>query len=147
MRAIPSPTSMTRPASCRSTSASYPSSWRLMISLISSALIIVLSPCQPFAQARQLSVETAVENEAADLSHEAAQERGIELLIDNDALAQHLLEPLAEPPLVLVREAHCRAHRGTGLTEVFVEQRAVRPEDLGEMIGTAALGDDAGEIL
>src|SRR5260370_1172578 len=40
MRAMPSPTSMTRPTSCRSTSGSYPASWRLMISLISPALII-----------------------------------------------------------------------------------------------------------
>src|SRR6185503_18948580 len=41
----------------------------------------VLSPCQPLAHARELPVETAVENEAADLGDEPAEQRGVDLLL------------------------------------------------------------------
>src|SRR5207245_8912254 len=106
MRAMPSPTSMTRPTSWRSTSASYPASWRLMISLISPALIAmsspyVDSPCverlrlanpyalslrEPLTDARELSVQTSVEHEAADLGNEAAHQARIDFFFEHDLL-------------------------------------------------------------
>src|SRR5688572_29252760 len=90
---MPSPTSMTRPTSCRSTSASKPASWRLMISLISPALIIlVLSESSlGFRQALfhllQLSVHAAVHDEAADLRDEAAEQVLVHDLFDEDRAA------------------------------------------------------------
>src|SRR5258706_315848 len=103
MRAMPSPTSKTRPTSWRSTSDSKPASWRLMISLISAALImsfprrgatppfrtspqglherssrsnvVSLRARQTITHAVELSVEAAVKDHASDLGHEAAQPR------------------------------------------------------------------------
>ena len=42
----------------------------------------VLSPCEALAHARELPVETAVENEAADLGDEAAQQRSVHGLLE-----------------------------------------------------------------
>ncbi len=80
-----------------------------MISLISSALIM-LSPHQPLAHARELPVETTVENEATDLGDESAQEIGVRAFFQDDALAHELSEPAAEALLVFRRERHGRAH-------------------------------------
>src|SRR5438477_4821869 len=97
-----------------------------MISLISSALIIVLSPCQPLAHPAELPVETTVQDEAANLGDESAQERMVHLFIENDALAEHLLEPTRELPLVIRPERHRSTHVRTRLAQILVEQRTVR---------------------
>src|SRR5258706_1017842 len=122
MRAMPSPTSKTRPTSWRSTSDSKPASWRLMISLISAALImsfprrgptpplrtspqglherssrsnvVSLRARQTITHAVELSVEAAVKDHASDLGHEAAQQLRIHELFDDEG-----------PPLEHPREA------------------------------------------
>src|SRR6185437_3221251 len=85
----------------------------------------VLSPCEPLAHARELPVETAVENEAADLRDEPAQQRGVDLLFQDDALAERVLELVGERPLLSVREGDRGSHLGAGAAEFVDHERPV----------------------
>src|SRR6185503_4789517 len=100
----------------------------------------VLSPCEPLAQTRELPVETAVQDEAADLRDEAAQQRGVDLLFQDDALAERTLELARQLALFSVREGDRRSHLGASAAELGVHEPPVGPDDLGQMIGPAALG-------
>ncbi len=68
------------------------------------------------------------------------------MLVQDDALAHDLLEPAAEPPLVLGQERHRRAHPGPRLAEILVDEPPVRGDDLREMVHAAALGHERGEV-
>src|SRR5262249_20628678 len=112
---MPSPTSMTRPTSCMSTSASKPASWRLMISLISPALIIAFS-CplllrESMVHSRQLSIKASVDEQAAHLGHEAAQQLPVGGFLQHHGLAAEGAAQLAgERRALRVAERHRAAH-------------------------------------
>src|SRR5438876_4749916 len=175
MRAMPSPTSMTRPTSWRSTSDSKPASWRLMISLISAALImsfprrgatppfrtspqglrerssrsnvVSLRARQTIAHAVKLSVEAAVEAHAADLGHEAAQQPRVHGLFDHECPAlEHPRETGAEARTLGVGQRDGRAQLHAGATVGIVVQRPIRGRDRGEMLGAVARRDEGEEI-
>src|SRR5512147_1614628 len=110
-----------------------------MISLISSALIMWLSPCEALAHLRQLPVETAVNDVAADLGDEAAEKRRVHALLHENALAERGPEPPGELLLLGVGERDGRAHGGACLPEVLVDQTAVGGHDLAQVIDPAAL--------
>src|SRR5713101_1772187 len=149
MRAMPSPTSMTRPTSWRSTSASYPASWRLMISLISPALIIGPSSAsrEAFSDPCELSVQAAIHDGAPDLGHEAAEEARVHDFLENHVdgladLSSHITARLAARarlasrdqgtaegglqlrPLVL-RQRHRRSYPGADTSEILVDHVSV----------------------
>src|SRR5438309_2380555 len=120
-----------------------------MISLISPALIIPapLPVRQSFPDARQLAVEAAVHDEAADLGDEAAEEVLIDdLLHDHLRAAEGAAEPLGQRRTVGLgqrhRAAHARAHAAAG----GVEHGAIRLRDGAEVIGAAVGGDQVEEV-
>src|SRR5215831_4596102 len=117
-----------------------------MISLISSALIMCYPPASR-SRIPELPVETAVQDVAADLSDEPAQERMVHLFLQNDPLAEHLLESYRESLLVLGTERNSRAHVSLSLTEIFVEKRPICRDDLRQMIHASSLGDETDEVL
>src|SRR5262249_48016769 len=117
-----------------------------MISLISSALIIGLSPCQPLAHLRQLAVETSVNDVAADLRDEAAEQGGVHAFLEEDALAEHAFQLVPERLLLRVAEGGRRAHGGARLAEILVDEGAVPRDDLAEVIHAAALGYETHKI-
>src|SRR5712691_4423120 len=126
MRAMPSPTSMTRPASWRSTSASYPASWLLMISLISPALIIGPSSAsrEAFFDPGELSVQAAIHDGAPDLGHEAAEEGRVHDFLENhvDGLAELSSHVTAR----LAARAWLTSH-GQGAAEGGLQRRPLVP--------------------
>ena len=107
----------------------------------------VLSPCEALAHARELPVETAVQDEAAHLGDEPAQERSVHGLRDEDLLAEGAAEPRGELLLLVGGEGHRRPHLGAYAAELVVHERAVGGDQLGEMVHAAAGGDEADRLL
>src|SRR6266536_3655924 len=112
-----------------------------MISLISAALIIVfpldacLGASESIAHAVELRVEAAVQDRAADLGHEAAEQMRVDGLLDDELLAQqHPREPGAEALALRVGQRDGRAQLHPRLTLRFVVERTIRGRDGGEMI-------------
>src|SRR5713101_6678806 len=99
-----------------------------MISLISSALIM-LSPHQPLVHARELPVETAVENETADPGDEAAQEIRVHGFLEDDLLAELGLEAPGELVLLVIGQRHGRPDLGANPTECGVREVLIGGND------------------
>src|SRR6187401_3265350 len=117
-----------------------------MISLISSALIMGLSPCQPLAHPRQLPVETAIYDVAADLGDEAPEQRRVDALLQKDPLAEGALEAPTQFPLLRIGERRRRAHSRAGLPEILIDEIPVGRHDLREVVDAAALCQETDEI-
>src|SRR4029450_1882212 len=64
----------------------------------------VLSPCQALAHARELPVESAVDNEAAHLGDEAPEQLRVHRLLEDDLPAEYPLESRAELRLLVGAE-------------------------------------------
>src|SRR5688500_12659503 len=108
MRAMPSPTSSTVPTSSTSSAASYFSSSRSSTDVISSGRIFISIPrfsvcrsclrphgagrSQPAAKLHEPASQAPVDHRVAGADDEAAEERGIDLLLEDDRLAGRLLE-------------------------------------------------------
>src|SRR6266702_6418547 len=116
-----------------------------MISLISSALIM-LSPHQPLAHACELPVETAVENETADLGDEAAQEIRVHAFLEDDLLAERRLEMLGELRLLGIRQRDHRSDRGADPAKRGVFEVAVGGHNGRQMVQATSLGDKRHEV-
>src|SRR5262245_34548973 len=117
-----------------------------MISLISSALIMGLSPCQPLAHPPELPVETAVHDEAADLGDETAEQRRVHVLLEKNPLAERRAEASRQLVALRLGERRAGADVGARLAEIRVHQVAKRRDDLAQMIHAAALRDETDEI-
>src|SRR5580765_4381377 len=114
-----------------------------MISLISSALIMGLSPCQPLAHPRQLPVETAVHDVAADLGDEAPEQRRVDALLEEDPLADGALEASTQLLLLALSERRRRAHGRAGLPEILIDEVPIGRDDLREVVHASALRQEA----
>src|SRR3990172_10898045 len=99
-----------------------------MISLISSALIM-LSPHQPLAQARELPVETAVENETAELGDEAAQEIRVHDFLEDDSLTELGLQVPGELVLLGIGQRDGRPDLGANPAEGGVRELSIGGND------------------
>src|ERR1700682_3543457 len=110
-----------------------------MISLISSALIM-LSPHQPLAHARELPVETAVENATAHPGDEAAQEIRIHAFLEDDLLAELSLEMPRELILLGSIQCHGRGDLGANPAEGGVREVLIGGDDGRQMVQAATLG-------
>src|ERR1700675_3246179 len=117
-----------------------------MISLISSALIM-LSPHQPLAHARELPVETAVENETADPSDKAAQEIRVERFLEDDLLAELSLEAPGELVLLGIGQRHRRLDLGANPAEGGVREVLIGGNYGRQVVQAATLGDERHEVL
>jgi len=118
----------------------------LMISLISSALIM-LSPHQPLTHARELPVETAVENETAHLGDEAAQEIRVHGFFENDLLAELGLQVPGELVLLGSGQRHGRPDLGANPAKGGVGEVLIGGNDGRQVVQAAALGDERHEVL
>src|SRR5262245_25074507 len=113
-----------------------------MISLISSALIMGLSPCQPLAHPPELPVETAVHDEAADLGDEAAEQRRVHALLEENALAERAPQAACQFRALRIAERCRRPDLGARLPQILVHQVAIRGDDFPEVVHPATLGDE-----
>src|SRR5713101_4292474 len=116
-----------------------------MISLISSALIM-LSPHQPLAQARELPVETAVENETADMGDEAAQEIRVHGLLEDHLLAHRGLQAIGELALLAIGQRDAGAHLGADAAQLRVDEVAVGGDHGGEVVDPPSLRQKSREL-
>src|SRR3954453_20141444 len=104
IRAMPSPTSSTRPTSVRVTWAWNCSISRWMTEVISSALNFMRLPFdQSLAELFQSVADRGIVEVVADLDDQAADQAGVDHVPDHGGGAQHRGEPVAERgPLAVV---------------------------------------------
>src|SRR5205809_8010110 len=117
-----------------------------MISLISSALIL-LSPHQPLTHARELPVETAVENETAHPGDEAAQEIRVHAFLEDDLFVELGLEMLLELVLLGIGQRHRRGDLGANPAEAGVSHILIGGDDGRQTIEAPALPAERHDIL
>src|SRR6266446_103142 len=124
-----------------------------MTSLISAALIIValesgpLPRCQTLANPRELTIQTAVEDHAADLGDEPPQEALVHALVEHD-------RPVPERPPETCRERGAvrggERHRGADArsrpAEGRVDQPCVGRRDLPQVVRPPAHGEQRDEV-
>src|SRR5215467_15779450 len=123
-----------------------------MISLISPALIIALS-CplllrEASMHSRELSVQAAVDEQAAHLGHEAAEQLPVGGFLEHHGLAAEGAAQLAGERRALgVAERHRAPHARPDAILRFVLELAKGLDDRLEVIGSSVRGDQRQKIL
>src|SRR4051794_21868551 len=107
MRAMPSPTSSTRPTSTASIWERYSLISSSITERISSALNLMTATLDNFfADIVQPGAHRAVEQPVADLHHHAAQQVGIDLRLQHRFQVKRRSQLLDEPLALVVRQRH-----------------------------------------
>src|SRR6185503_9694659 len=145
MRAMPSPTSRTRPDSLRSISVSKPWIWRLMISLISSALIMSY-PLASRSRTRA-SCPSRLPSSMRLPTWATNPPRSEGSTVSWMMTCLPSAWPSRELLLLVLGEGHRRAHAGAHAARLDVHQIAVGLHQLGEMVHAAARGDEPQSLL
>src|SRR3954447_18900132 len=151
MRAMPSPTSRTRPTCAADMSGANPSRFLRRAALMSSRLIVrsataVLSPLQGVAKQFETATDRAVDDGVAHAGDEAALDRLVDDDPDVDVLAGGLVQRVGQPGDLIVGEGDRRADLGdllVGLTSAELDHRG---DDRRDLTGPAVADEHADQV-
>src|SRR5262245_11614079 len=157
-RAMPSPTESTVPVSATSISRPYSLISRFRMSVISAGLMSIDRSSllellgETDVELRQLGSQAAVEDHAADAGDRAAQQRGIDALLQLDLFAGPLRQRAAQPLALVVAQPDRRddpgPHPARGLVgepaELLVDgvevDQPAAVDQIGQEVGDGAAG-------
>src|SRR5690606_24130995 len=114
-RAMPSPTSMTRPTWVSSTSGAKPSRFFLIAAVMSAVLIVSSAISEGLSELVQAGTDGAVEDGVADLGDDATHHGRVDDVADGDVDVRAGLGGPGEIGELGVGERHRGAHLGDGL--------------------------------
>src|SRR5436190_9242564 len=147
MRAMPSPTSRTRPTSRASTSRPVLAICSRMTETISPGLnLITASLDQLVPDGLDAGADTGVVEPVAHLHDQPAQEVGVDALLQDRLAPEGLPQLAAQALLMVVVERHRGAHLDAHLSGVLLQQVAVGGHDDRQQIEPVMLVQDQEEV-
>src|SRR5688572_19667002 len=117
--------------------------WRASIP---ASFLPALAARESFLHSGQLSVETAVGHEAADLGHQTAEEVGIDAVLDDDRLAEGRAQARGERRTLRFGEGDRTADSRAYAAGVGIDEVAVRIGDVRQLLAAALIGHQSHEI-
>src|SRR5947208_1052761 len=147
MRAMPSPTSSTRPISSTSVVLPYWSISLRRTETISSGLNFMTATLnQLIADGVQLVLHAGVVAPVADLHDESAQQVGVDTRAQDGFFLRHLAQLADQALALVVRERHGAAHQNTHLVGALLDQGGIDVEDRPQQLQPLVFVDHEQEV-